>query len=163
MKLFLRSHDKFKQNIFNVIQKMLFKAETNCWGRLPAIFLKHWRDTFDVWLSGLWAPEKIRTTFYFCSLFVNTENGEERLKKLYIHPTTPICSQLIWIAQLLSQPGATRVSIKISKSMVSKFIFRLLSRYWYHGKPKYWDLESDWGLSEALPIFKDVETGVSLY
>ena len=25
-------------------------------------------------------------------------------------------------------------------------------------KPKYWDLELDWGLSEVLPIFKDVET-----
>ena len=44
-------------------------------------FLKHWRDTFDVLWSGLWATEKIRTTFYFCSLLVNTENGEERLKK----------------------------------------------------------------------------------
>ena len=126
VKLFLRSHDKFKQNIFNFIQKMLFKAKTNCWGSLPAIFLKHWRDTFDVWWPGLWAPEKIRTTFYFCSLFVNTEGG--KIKKLYIHPSTPICSQLIWIAQLLAQPGATRVSIKRSKSTASKFIFRLLKR-----------------------------------
>ena len=25
-------------------------------------------------------------------------------------------------------------------------------------KPKYWDLELDWGLSEVLPIFKDVKT-----
>ena len=84
LKLFLRSHDKFKQNIFNVIQKMLFKAKTKM--------------------------------------------GRKDKKNLYIHPSTPICSQLIWIAQLLSQPEATRVSLKRSKSMVSKFIFRLLKR-----------------------------------
>ena len=63
MKVFLRSHEKF----INVIQKTLFKAETNCWGRLPAIFQKHRRHSFDVWWSGLWAPrgKKIRTTFWF--------------------------------------------------------------------------------------------------
>ena len=55
VKFFLRSHNKFRQNIFNVIQMILFKAETECWRRLPAIFLKHWRDAFDVWWSGLWA------------------------------------------------------------------------------------------------------------
>ena len=29
-------------------------------------------------------------------------------------------------------------------------------------KPKYWDLELDWGLSEVMHNFKDVETGLFL-
>ena len=39
----------------------------------------------------------------------------------------------------------------------------IISRYWYHGKPKYWDLELDWGISEALPFFEGAETGMSIY
>ena len=38
-----------------------------------------------------------------------------------------------------------------------------ISRYLYDDKPKYWDLELDWGISEALPIFEGAETGVSMY
>ena len=38
-----------------------------------------------------------------------------------------------------------------------------ISRYWYDDKPKYWDLELDWGISEVMHMFKDVETGVSMY
>ena len=38
-----------------------------------------------------------------------------------------------------------------------------ISRYQYDGKAKYWDLELDWGITEVMHMFKDVETGVSMY
>ena len=38
-----------------------------------------------------------------------------------------------------------------------------ISRYLYDDKPKYWDLELDWGICEALPLFEGAETGVSMY
>ena len=38
-----------------------------------------------------------------------------------------------------------------------------ISRYWYRGRPQYGDLEMDWGIYEIMHLFKDVETGVSMY
>ena len=38
-----------------------------------------------------------------------------------------------------------------------------ISRYWYHGRPQYWDLEMDWGIYEIMHMFKDVETRFSMY
>ena len=88
-------------------------------------FFKNTEDTLLMFDDQDYERHEERKLGLPFDFFLNTENGEERLKKA-AYPSTSIYSQLICIAQLLSQPRATRVSIDKSKSMVSKFIFRWL-------------------------------------